>query len=374
MIVTIASDQFEHLRGIPAMFRKKTVAMTLLCPWMFACSLAAGQEPGEGNGKKTLDAPSTNSPDEPMAQQFSARKAAEFLDQVSLNWTQERKCGTCHTNYAYMLARPVFGERSNPAAHEIRRFFEHRAANWDTAKPRWDTEVVATAVTLAINDAETTGKLHPITRSALDRMWTLQQEDGAWDWLKCDWPPLESDDYYGAVFVALGVGLAPDGYSETPAARSGMEKVRKYLAQNPAPYLHHKAVLLWAAVKMPDLMSQDQRAATVRELLGRQRPDGGWSLPSLGDWTRHDGSDNDPVSAPSDAYATGLVIYVLRQTGVAAEHDAVRRGIAWLRGSQRESGRWFTRSVSNDKYHFISNAGTAYAVMALASCDALKPE
>jgi squalene-hopene/tetraprenyl-beta-curcumene cyclase len=37
---------------------------------------------------------------------------------------------------------------------------------------------------------------------------------------------------------------------------------------------------------------------------------------------------------------------------------------------QRESGRWFTRSLSNDRHHYIANAGTAYAVMALTACDA----
>lgn len=320
----------------------------------------------------TVEAPAPNSPDEPMASQFSTRRAAQYLDQVALHWTQERKCGTCHTNYAYLIARPSFGEPPSPAASEIRHFFEDRAANWDSAKPRWDTEVVATAITLAINDADTTGRLHPITRSALDRMWTLQQEDGAWSWLKCNWPPLESDDYYGAAFVALGVGLAPDQYAETPAARAGMEKVRKYLADNPVPSLHHKTILLWASVKTPGILAAEQRDAVVHELLGLQRSDGGWSLAAIGDWMRHDGTANEPVV--SDGYATGLITYVLRQAGIAADDPSVRRGVAWLRGNQRESGRWFTRSVNNDKYHFIANAGTAYAVMALKACGELPAE
>jgi squalene-hopene/tetraprenyl-beta-curcumene cyclase len=151
-----------------------------------------------------------------------------------------------------------------------------------------------------------------------------------------------------------------------------MEKVQKYLAQNRAPSLHHKAVLMWAAVKMPVLMAKEERDATIRELLQRQRADGGWSLPSLGEWNRHDGSSNDPDTAPSDAYATGLVIYVLRQVGIRADNAAIRRGVDWLHSNQRESGRWFTRSVNNDKYHFIANAGTAYAVMALKACGGLK--
>ena len=67
----------------------------------------------------------------------------------------------------------------------------------------------------------------------LSFMWTVQEDDGGFDWLKCDWPPMESDDHYGVTFAALGIGQAPDGYAETPLAKKGLEGIRKYLAQRP---------------------------------------------------------------------------------------------------------------------------------------------
>jgi squalene-hopene/tetraprenyl-beta-curcumene cyclase len=45
------------------------------------------------------------------------------------------------------------------------------------------------------------------------------------------------------------------------------------------------------------------------------------------------------------------------------------KGVKWLLANQRESGRWFTRSLSNDKAHYITNAGSAFAVLALAACE-----
>ena len=81
-----------------------------------------------------------------------------------------------------------------------------------------------------------------------------------------------------------------------------------------------------------------------------------------------DGKPNDP-QAPSDGYATGLAVFVLRQAGVPASDPAIQRGIAWLRSHQRASGRWFTRSLSTDLHHFITHAGTAFAALALRSCD-----
>src|SRR3989441_7954378 len=122
-----------------------------------------------------------------------------------------------------MLGRASLGPNT-PAADEVRKLFETRAATWDImgeTKARgdvqknkgwgniswWPTEVIVTGTALAMNDAGTTGTLHPITRQALDRMWTLQRADGAWDWIVDDSPPLEGSDYYGAALAAVGVGV-----------------------------------------------------------------------------------------------------------------------------------------------------------------------
>jgi squalene-hopene/tetraprenyl-beta-curcumene cyclase len=315
--------------------------------------------------------PAANSADEPRAQSVSLSAAARFLDGAAVNWTRERKCATCHTNVPYLFARGTLKDPPSEGAAIVRRFFENRAAHWDddakAAKPRFDAEVVVTAVALAFHDAQTSGKLHLLTRQALDRMWTLQRPDGSWNWLKCAWPPFEHDDYYGVVFAAVGTAIAPDGYSQTEAAQQGLKKLKEYLRTTPPPSLHHKAWLLWASAKLDGLQTASERQQTIKELLALQRDDGGWNLASLGDWQGHDGRANDK-NAPSDGYGTGLVVYVLRQAGVSAKDEAIQRGVRWLRTNQRASGRWFTRSLNTDRAHYITNAGTAFAVLALTAC------
>jgi squalene-hopene/tetraprenyl-beta-curcumene cyclase len=317
-----------------------------------------------------VEKPSPNKPGEPLLKTWSKEKAASFLDGVAVNWTRERNCGTCHTNYPYLIARPLLSPVGRPGNEwrEVRSFFENRAANWDTAKPRWDAEVVATASCLAVSDAMTTNKLNPITKKALDRMWTLQGKDGGWTWLKCDWPPFEHDDYFGALYAAVGVGYAPGGYKDSASAKGGLAKLKQYLKQTPAPDLHHKTWLLWASARLDGLLLDDERQSLIRELLSKQHSDGGWCLPLLGAWKRRDGSPND-ANAESDGYATGLVVFVLRQAGLAKDQEAIKKGAEWLRKHQTESGRWFTRSLNNDKAHYITNAGTAFAVLALRECE-----
>ncbi len=42
-----------------------------------------------------------------MAAEFSAEKAARYLDRSTLNWVKTKKCVTCHTTLFSMFARPA---------------------------------------------------------------------------------------------------------------------------------------------------------------------------------------------------------------------------------------------------------------------------
>jgi squalene-hopene/tetraprenyl-beta-curcumene cyclase len=196
-------------------------------------------------------------------------------------------------------------------------------------------------------------------------MFDVQLKTGEWKWIKCDWPPLEHDDYYGATVAALAVGYAPGDYAKTDKAKAGIEKLRGYFKKTPAPDLHHTAMLLWSSTKLDGLMTADEQKKAVAALKAKQHKDGGWSLPSLGTYDRRDGTKNDPA-APSDGYGTGFVTFVLLQAGEKANDPAVAGGVKWLKSNQRESGRWYTRSLNNDKAHYIANAGTAFCVLALS--------
>jgi len=309
--------------------------------------------------------PSANSADEPLAESFSLDKATRFLDQASLHWTKSRECFTCHTNFSYLVARPTVA--SDLTAHQqVRKALEEMVdKRWETDGPRWDAEVVMSAAVLALNDQATTGKLHPMTRKALKRMWTLQREDGGFDWLKCGWPPMESDDDYGIAIAALALGAAPGDYANTSEAQKGLKKLRTFLEKNSPPTLHHQAMLMWAEKYGVELLTPDQRKACVESFSKLQKEDGGWAFATFGNWERADGKEQDVKT--SDGYATGFAVFALRCAGVEVNDHRITKGVAWLKANQRASGRWYTRSLNRDNHHFISHAGSAFAVMALAA-------
>ena len=202
-------------------------------------------------------------------------------------------------------------------------------------------------------------------------MWTLQRKDGGWNWVKINQPPSEVDDHFGVTMAAIGAGVAPDEYANTPAARKGLDNIRHYLRKHPPATMHNRAMLMWASTYVDGLMTDADRRQTINDLFALQQPDGGWGLATLGDWKRCDGKQQDRNS--SDGYGTGFVIYVLRRAGVRANDPRIHKGIVWLKTHQRASGRWFTRSAWKDSIHVITYSATAYAVLALAECDEVIP-
>ena len=311
----------------------------------------------------TVTDPGPNTRDEPLASEFSMDNALAFMDSAALTWQKERQCFACHTNYAHLYARPGTKD-AEAVSKEVRKFAEELITKrWVVNGPRWDAEVVATGAALAFNDAATTGKLHPLTKQALDRIWTVQRDDGGFTWLKCGWPPMESDDHYGATLAAIAVGSAPEEYAKTEAAVKGMDKIREYLKANPGPTLHHRAMILWASTTIDGLLTEAEKKEIDDKLSSLQKPDGGWGLATLLEWERADKSQQDLDS--SDGYGTGFVMYVLRRSGVPANDQRIQRGVSWLKTHQRQSGRWFTRSLNKDNKHYITHAGTAFAIMAL---------
>jgi squalene-hopene/tetraprenyl-beta-curcumene cyclase len=316
---------------------------------------------------KKYTPPTDNSKDEPLAKQFSLEKAVGFLDNAALQWTDKRGCFACHTNVAYLYVRPMIDAKSQ-AHGEIRQALEEQVTKrWPDKKPRWDAEVVTAAAALAYNDKLTTGKLHRVTKTALDRMWTVQRKDGGISWLLCKWPPMENDDHYGVTLAAIAVGVAPEGYAAKPQAAKGLDGLRAWLKANPPQNLHHQAMLLWVSTYLDGFLSVDEQKAVKKDLLEKQLPDGGWSAAGIYPWPRGDKKEQTPQT--SDGYGTGFTIFVLRQAGVPANDPALVKGIAWLKANQRESGRWFSRSLFRDNKHYLSHAGSAFAVMAIQACE-----
>ena len=233
-----------------------------------------------------------------------------------------------------------------------------RARNWREVEPWYPDqtrgipktsesraiEAVMNALILSRRDAQS-GKLSDDTRTALNIMWTLQMktgpETGAWTWLNFKMEPWESPNSpsFGASMAALAVGSAPEGYGASPEMAERVQALGAYFQkQHGSVSLLNQLTALWATSRVPTLLTDEQRKATVDATLALQQPDGGWSTVAIGSYARMDKSESD---LRTDGFATALATLALQAAGVPASDARLAKGLAWLKSHQdRTTGRW----------------------------------
>ena len=327
----------------------------------------------QANGQSTI---SPNSPEEPMAKSYSAEKSIDFIERSVTRWQSSRKCVTCHTNGLHLMAGSQVTPKSRVLS-ENRDFARKYLMGYVTGKTKQRGTrgaiegLVASSSYLAIGEMMSGKALHPDTAKGLDYVWTQLDESGAWnDWLKCHWGPFEVDDHFGVTLATLAVSMSPQSYKSKPNVVEAYRKMKGFLDRNEVSSLHQKGMLIWISKHDPMLISKEEKQKWIAEIKSLQQKDGGWVLIHFGDeqWKRE---DSRPQSQESDGYATAFALYTLRQAEIPADNQIIRQGVNWLKTRQRESGRWFTHSPRRDGKHYISQAGTSMALMALDICGAL---
>jgi squalene-hopene/tetraprenyl-beta-curcumene cyclase len=334
--------------------------------------------------------------------------AAQYLDSREVwwqNWPAAQMdhgtvCISCHTVVTYALVRPnlrhELDEKGIVGPEQVMlASIEKRVTDWADTPPFYSdaafgpgktaqsraTEAVLNAVILASYDA-TEGHLSPVTRTAFNEAWALQEkagEDaGGWQWQDFHLAPWESTEsaYQGAALFAVALGEAPDNYDGETGVRENVEGLRQYLRrQYDAQPLMSKLYVLWASRRTPGLLTEDERAKLIGQITDVQLSDGGWALSSLDEQSRKqawlDKWKQLTDSAESDGCATGLVVVAMESAGTKPYERTLQRGLQWLEQHQAKDGSWWATSLngarddSSDIGRFMSDAATGYAVLAL---------
>jgi len=349
-------------------------------------------------------------------QNVDLKKAANYLDvreQWWTNWQGSARdhgtfCVSCHTALPYALSRPALREalavqEQSTYERQLLEDVKTRVRLWNQVGPYYNgsgydgkadesrgTESVLNALILSHYDA-LTGKLSSETRAGFDNMWALQEKSGdkkgAWAWLQFNQEPWEAKDsaYYGACLAAIAVGSAPGNYMSDPQIQPNLQLLRQYLTTKaPSQSTINQVFLLWASTKLSGLLSPAQQKSIIDEVRHRQQRDGGWRLASiawrwngwsakslLNMWIREDGT---PLGGKSDGVGTGLITYVFEEAGVPPNDPSLERGLNWLKVNQNAAdGSWPARSVNKQRSmssqtgRFMSDAATAFSVLALTA-------
>ena len=184
-------------------------------------------------------------------------------------------------------------------------------------------------------------------------------------------PPTEASSFTTS-YVSLRGLTAFATPEQQERADKRVAQVREWLLKSPASDNEQRVFRMLGLAEAKAPAAQIESAA--KELLARQRDDGGWAqLDSA------NSEKGEPEAATrSDAYATGTALVALHQVGGLATSDAAyQRGLRYLLKTQLADGTWHVASRSRpfQAYYesgfphgpdqFISCAASGWATWAL---------
>jgi len=279
----------------------------------------------------------------------------------------KQNCASCHQQHVPMLAFGAAHARGlsvdPPAANSVMEGIEKFHTNAFGPEAVFYPEP-GIEFGYALMNMKAQGKpRNAMSDGLVHHLLTIQAPDGRWHH-NMPRPPMQSSDITATALAVRGLTLysIPGRERETERA---IERGRAWLenanAETNEDKAYHLLGLTWAKA------SASSEQAAVAALLQDQRPDGSWGqLEKL----------------PADAYATGLTLYALMNSGAIPQgNNAVTRGVEFLRRTQRADGTWYVRrravpfqppmqsGFPHGADSWISSAGTSWAVLALTMAE-----
>jgi ankyrin repeat protein len=286
--------------------------------------------------------------------------ALPLLEKQSHNFIRIGGCNSCHAQDLVSAAAAIARDRGIPGPREISQLPQ---SMMPTPERIMDLNVVAVAgVAWELFDfgMNRIPKTH-FTDAIVRHIKVMQTPAGNWSTNEGRRPPMASGDFQAAALSIYSLkvyGQASDKASTDAAIAKAVKWLEQAKPDTTQDRAFHLLGLAWGGAAPATIKT------AARGLVALQRADGGWNqLPEM----------------VSDAYATGQVLYALNVAGKMAVSDPIyRKGVDYLLRTQAADGSWHveTRAIWLQPYfesgfpygrdQFISAAGTAWAVMALA--------
>ena len=286
--------------------------------------------------------------------------ALPLLERQSHNFIRIGGCNSCHAQDLVSAAAAIARDRGIPAPSEIPQLPQSMMPSPERII---DLNVVAVSglawelFDFGMNKLPATA----YTDAAVRFLRAMQTPAGNWSTNESRRPPMAAGDFQAAalsIYAMKQYGRIVDRAANDAAISNAIKWLESAKPATTQDRAFHLLGLSWGGGSPATIKS------AARGLAATQRPDGGWSqLPEMN----------------ADSYATGQALYALNSAGnIAVSNPTYQKGVDYLLRTQAPDGSWHveTRAIWLQPYfesgfpygrdQFISVAGTAWAVMALA--------
>ena len=322
----------------------------------------------------------------------SLKAALKYLDDGALSWTRGRKCIACHSTGVYLAERTQLTKLFGPPQKEVYDIFATTVPD-SVAEPQirdgkkmYADVIFAVWRTLGLAqwDKFVTGKLSAETEKSIKDLLMRQSDDGLWTTAtKVEIPYIRTD--YELGLQSLRAMVAAPGWLEKNSdteLKKRVEKLKLALKNTKPANDFERVQRLQLYAIMPELVSKEEMTTANAILTKLQKPDGGWSTRSFSktpEWGPNITPENikmidseaDAADPASDPFMTAFAVVSLRESGMPADDPRIVKAIAWLKSNQRQTGRWWMKSLYKNTQHYITYISTAQVLRALALCNEL---
>jgi hypothetical protein len=318
----------------------------------------------------------------------AVEKAIPLITKGAVGHREQRTCFACHNQGIPILTLVTARDHGFKVDEEelgrqykfIAEFLDRNRKEYLQGKGQGGQADTAGSALVALE----LGKWKPdeTTNAVAEYLLLYQAESDHWAGASSR-PPSEGSPFT-TTFISLRGLTAFQTEAQKERAEKRKSQAREWLLKATPADNEDRVFRLWglhAAGAKPE-----EIATAAKELVSKQREDGGWSQIDSAMEIKREGDKTETFEPQSDAYATGSALVALHLAGGMKTPDPVyQRGLAFLLKSQLPDGTWHIKSRSKpfQKYfetgfphgsdQFISSAATSWGVTAMAlACEPTK--
>jgi len=263
---------------------------------------------------------------------YAAQAGIDWLEPASMDWQNQQRCFGCHVQAQTLMGLSVAQSNnyvvSARTAHDLVAFTRSKqdtdGHEVDEGSDTHFTPTQFAAMGLAYYDEANGTKTDSVLRSYVRWLTGHVKPTGELQ-QDMDEPPIAQGSLMGTAnsVVAFMEAFAQTGDSQYKAAA---DRGLAFIAATKALTTQDKVFQIIALSRYGTPTQRDLASRVIQQLQSEQDADGGWRERS----SMHG----------SNAFATGQVLYALKEGGVSIEAPTFSNGVRYLIANQEGSGAW----------------------------------